>query len=66
LQAVHSALGNTSGWGDDGGVGPVVEGGEADPCDHEASGEGPSDHMTAAVASGLGSEFPEGREVHIL
>jgi hypothetical protein len=65
LGTVHSALGDTGGRGNDSGVGPVVEGGEPDPGDHEAGGEGPSDHVAAAVASGLSSEFPESRQIHI-
>jgi hypothetical protein len=51
-------------WGDDGGKGPVVERGEADPADHDRCGERPSDHVAHAVGVGLSNEFPEGGEVH--
>ena len=60
-----SAFGDTGGGRDDGGEGPVVEWREADPSNHEASGEAPSSDVFQSVGSGFSSEFPESGEVHI-
>ena len=51
-------------WGDDGGEGPVVEGGRADPADHDRSGQRPPNHVPHAVGVRLSHELPEGGEVH--
>lgn len=58
------SLGDTSGWGDDCGEGPVIEGGESDPSDHQASGQQPPSHVASAVHGSLRSQLPESRQVH--
>jgi len=58
------SLGNTSGGRDDGRVGPVVERGKADPCDHQGRWEKPASQVTATVESCFGGEFPKGGQIH--
>ena len=50
-----SALGDTSGWGDDCAESPVVEGWETNPGDHAGGREEPASHVTSAVESSFGS-----------
>ena len=51
LKAVQGSgsLLDTGWWGADDRVVVVVEGGVADPADHDASGEQPASHVTGTV-----------------
>ena len=51
-------------WGNDGGEGPVVEGGRSDPANHDRSGQRPPNHVTHAVGVGLSHELPKCGQVH--
>ena len=57
-------LGNTSWWGDEAGVAPIVKGVLGDPGKEEAYWQSVSGDVLKSIDRGLSGQLPEGWEIH--